>query len=263
MAEAPLRIECYDISNLQGEHPVGSMTVMVDGELAPRLYRSFRVRTTSGPDDYAALREVLTRRFARAQAGEEDWEAPDLLLIDGGKGQLGAALAALADLGVPHGAGEMEAASGWLGRRAAIGGGAALAAEDPPGRYGLPEIPEKPEETKAGTEGEPLVDRVFLPGVKDPVRLRPNTAELFLLARLRDEAHRFAITQHRKLRRKATLRSTLLDVPGVGEKRAKALLRHFGSVREIAAATQEDLAQAPGMSKSVARSLWEHFHSAE
>jgi excinuclease ABC subunit C len=107
------------------------------------------------------------------------------------------------------------------------------------------------------------VDRVFVPGVKDPVRLRSNTAELYLLARLRDEAHRFAITHHRKLRRKTALRTTLLDIPGVGEKRAKALLRHFGSVRAIGQARLEELHEAPGLSKTAARAVFDHFHPDE
>ena len=113
-----------------------------------------------------------------------------------------------------------------------------------------------------GADNEPkdVVDRVFLPGVKDPIRLRPNTAELFLLARLRDEAHRFAITYHRKLRRASTLRSGLQDIPGVGAKRAKTLLKHFGSVRAVGQADTDSLAAAPGMSKKVARAIRAHFH---
>ncbi|MDY0001414.1 MAG: excinuclease ABC subunit UvrC [Polyangia bacterium] len=272
LGKIPRRIECFDISNLQGEHQVSSMTVMLDGELTPRLYRSFLVKGASGQDDYAALREVLTRRFARAQEGEEDWDAPDLLLIDGGKGQLGAALAALADLGVPHGSGEMEVAalakarSGWPSREdllARVSAGRISGPNAPGSRAAeVADIYQGADSPVAEEDHElqPVVDRVFLPGIKDPIRLRPNTAELFLLARLRDEAHRFAITHHRKLRSKAALRSDLLDVPGVGAKRAKELLRHFGSVRAISEATQDELVAAPGISRNVARALWEHFH---
>jgi excinuclease ABC subunit C len=254
LGRMPHRIEAYDISNLQGDQTVGSLVVMEDGEPVSKHYRHFRVRQAGRGDDYASLREVLGRRFARAQAGDEGWDSPDLLVIDGGKGQLNTALTVLADLGVPHGGGEMDVV--------------ALAKE----RAGWPRAVDAPGETAPGdptasraAEGPKpdVVDRVFLPGVKDPIRLRPNTAELFLLARLRDEAHRFAITYHRKLRRAATLRTALLDIPGVGPNRAKTLLRHFGSVRAVGQADEDSLAAAPGMSRKVARAVWAHFHPDE
>ncbi len=259
LGRAPQRIECYDISTLQGAHPVGSMAVMIDGELSPKLYRHFNVRTVvDRPDDYAALREVLGRRFTRAHAGDEGWEPPDLLLIDGGKGQLNIALTVLADLGIEHGGGEMAVAS--LAKERASFPGA-------PGGVGPPRLSgaeASPGATRAAEgNAEPIVDRVFLPGIKDPIRLRPNTAELFLLARLRDEAHRFAITHHRARRRKSALRTSLLDIPGVGEKRAKALLRHFGSVRAIQQASLEELREAPQMSLAAARAVHTHFHDVD
>lgn len=311
LSRIPRRIECFDISSLQGDQAVGSMAVMVDGELAPKLYRLFQIRSTKIPDDYASMREVLSRRFARAQAEEEGWEPPDLLLIDGGKGQLGAALAALSDLGVPHGAPDMDVAAlakerpGWKGRGAASvsrtpASGSEASPEEalgpspegvpelplggapdapPEGAFGPPLVgapevspeegfgsvsgapPKTPAKAKGGDLKEPVVDRVFLPGVKDPIRLRQNTAELFLLARLRDEAHRFAITHHRKKLRRSLVSTSLLEIPGVGEKRAKALLRSLGSVRAIAKASPEELAGTPGISGDLARSLWEHFHT--
>ncbi len=256
LGRTPHRIEAYDISHLQGDHTVGSLVVMEDGEITPKQYRHFRVKKAQGPDDYASLREVLGRRFARALTGEEGWDPPDLLVIDGGKGQLNTCLTVLADLGVPHGGGEMDVVS--------------LAKE----RSQWPPLPQQSRgdpTTSRAADGHDkdrdneknVVDRVFLPGVKDPIRLRPNTAELFLLARLRDEAHRFAITYHRKLRRASTLRSTLLDITGVGPKRAKTLLKHFGSVRAVGQADLESLATAPGMSKKVARAVWAQFHPNE
>ncbi len=245
LGRMPHRMEAYDISNLQGEHTVGSLVVMEDGEIAPKQYRHFRVRDARGPDDYASLREVLGRRFARAQSGDEGWDPPDLLVIDGGKGQLNTCLTVLADLGVPHGGGEMDVV--------------ALAKE----RSQWPRAGDATTSKAAEGSEKDVVDRVFLPGVKDPIRLRPNTAELFLLARLRDEAHRFAITYHRKLRKAETLRSTLQDIPGVGPKRAKGLLKFFGSVRAVGQATEERLASAPGMSKKMAKIIRAHLHPDE
>jgi excinuclease ABC subunit C len=255
LGRIPHRIEGYDISTLQGEQTVGSLVVMEDAEPTPKQYRHFRVRKTRGVDDYASLREVLGRRFARALAGDEGWDPPDLLVIDGGKGQLNTVLTVLADLGVPHGGGEMDVValakerSQWQ-RTAAD-----------PARLPPTQAPTDPTTSRAAeADDRAVVDRVFLPGVKDPIRLRPNTAELYLLARLRDEAHRFAITYHRKLRRSSTLRTALLDIEGVGPKRAKSLLKHFGSVRAVGQADEVTLATAPGMSKKVARAVWAHFH---
>ena len=252
LGRMPHRIEAYDISNLQGEQTVGSLVVMEDGEIAPKHYRHFRLRKVKGPDDYASLKEVLGRRFARAQAGDEGWDPPDLIVIDGGKGQLNSCLTVLADLGVPHGAGEMDVV--------------ALAKERSQWPRPLADKPAPTDATTSRAAESPdtadrsVVDRVFLPGVKDPIRLRPNTAELFLLARLRDEAHRFAITYHRKLRRASTLRSSLQDIPGVGAKRAKTLLKHFGSLRAVGQADEKTLASAPGMSKKVAAAIHHHLH---
>ncbi len=219
----PRRIECFDIAHLQGAATVASMVVFRDGEPESASYRRFRIKTVTN-DDFASMYEVLSRRFRRARDGVPGWEAPDLLIVDGGKGQLGTALAALSDLGI-----EISADKGFD----VIG----LAKE------------------RDDASGEEQPDRVFLRGVKDPIKLRPNSTELFLLARMRDEAHRFANTYHRQLRSKRTLRSSLEDVPGVGDKRKKLLLRHLGSLKKIKEATVDELAAVPGMSRKAAEAV--------
>jgi excinuclease ABC subunit C len=225
----PRRIECFDIAHIQGAATVASMVTFVDAEPARGLYRKFRVKSVSN-DDFAAMYEVLTRRFRRAAppGSVDPWAAPDLLVIDGGKGQLGTAVAALGDLGIE------------LGR------------EDGMDVIGLAKEREDASSTK-----QP--DRVFLRHIKDPVQLRPNTTELFLLARIRDEAHRFANTFHRQARRRATLRSALDDIPGIGAKRRRELLRHFGSLRAIREADVDQLAQVTGMSRRAAEAVRRFF----
>ncbi|HUQ05824.1 MAG TPA: excinuclease ABC subunit UvrC [Kofleriaceae bacterium] len=226
----PQRIECFDIAHVQGTDTVASMVTFVDGAPARSLYRTFKIRTSTN-DDFASMYEVLSRRFKRslkpragsARDGDDAWAAPDLLVVDGGKGQLGMAVTALKDLGIEL---EREDAMDVI----SLAKERELAAGDAP-------------------------DRVYLRNVKEPVALRANTAELFLLARLRDEAHRFANTFHRERRSKATLRSALDDVPGIGATRRRALLKHFGSVSAIAGASVEDIAKAPGMNKKVAAQL--------
>ncbi len=221
----PQRIECFDIAHVQGTDTVASMVTFVDGTPARSLYRTFKIKTSTN-DDFASMYEVLSRRFKRAvnpRSDDSAWAAPDLLVIDGGKGQLGMAIAALTDLGI------------------------VLDREDSIDVIALA----KERELAAGD----APDRVYLRGVKEPVALRANTAELFLLARLRDEAHRFANTFHRDRRSKSTLRSALDDIPGIGATRRRALLRHFGSIAAIAAATIDDLARAPGMTKKVAEAV--------
>ena len=225
----PRRIECFDIAHVQGTETVASMVTFVDGVAAKQYYRTFKIKT-SGNDDFASMYEVLSRRFKRARDADGDagWAAPDLLVIDGGKGQLAMAVAALGDLGIPL-----------------DGDGAALDV------IALA----KERELAAGD----MPDRVFVRGVKDPLILRANTAELFLLARLRDEAHRFANTFHRERRGKAALRSSLDDIAGIGKSRRQALLRHFGTVAAVAAASVDDLARAPGMNKKAAAAVAAHF----
>ena len=224
----PRRIECFDIAHIQGSSTVASMVVFVDGVAQNCLYRKFKVKTVAN-NDFAAMYEVLTRRFKRALKKDDPaWSVPDLLVVDGGKGQLEQALAALSDLGI------------------------AITASKGFDVIGLA----KERETKSGTS-QP--DRVFLRKVKDPIRLRPNTTELFLLARIRDEAHRFANTFHRQTRRRRTLRSKLDDIPGIGAKRRKQLLRHFGSVQAIERASADELAAVDSMNRRAADAVVAFF----
>jgi excinuclease ABC subunit C len=220
----PVRIECFDISTTQGRHTVGSMVVFQDAQPKRAHYRKFSVRRASGQDDYAALAEVITRRFARmgVPATAEGWDesftaVPNLVVVDGGKGQLSAALEAMRALGLP--------------RVAVI----ALAKRE---------------------------EEVFVPGVSRAVRLERTSAGLQLLQRLRDEAHRFAVGYHRQ-RRGAAARESLLDgLPGVGPARRRALLNHFGSVERILEATEEELEGVPGMPPKTARSVYAQLHKA-
>jgi excinuclease ABC subunit C len=178
--------------------------------------------------------EVLSRRFRRALGAQDGdgkdttWVEPDLLVVDGGKGQLNQALAALGDLGI------------------------AISAEKGFDVIGLAK-------ERDDTAGNVQPDRVFLRNRKDPIKLRPNTAELYLLSRIRDEAHRFANTFHQQQRKRSTLRSSLDDIPGIGAKRRRELLRHFGSLRAIRQASAEDLAAVSGMSRKAADAVRRFF----
>jgi excinuclease ABC subunit C len=226
----PRRIECYDIAHIQGTDTVASMVTFVDGVASRALYRKFKIRSAEN-NDFASMYEVLSRRFKRADKGDPAWARPDLVVIDGGKGQLASAVAALEDLKVP------------------------LLGDDGLDVVGLA----KERDLTGGT----APDRVYLRNVKDPVQLRPNSTELFVLARIRDEAHRFANTFHQDRRGKSSLRSQLDDVPGIGETRRKALLRHFGSVKAVREATVEQLAAAPGMTKKAAAAVARHLAAPE
>ena len=228
LSRTPRRMECYDISHLQQRSVVASMVVLLDGEPAPAEYRKFKINAPE-KDDFAAMYEVLSRRLRRAREGDPGWELPDLLLVDGGKAQLSMAAAALHDIGLPPGA-------------------------QPPDLVALAKERPGPD-----AQGEERPDRVFRPGVKDPVKLRPNTAELFLLAKARDEAHRFAVTYHKALRRRRTLRSGLEDIPGIGPKRRRTLLKELGSLKRVQAATVEELAAVPGMTQKAAENVARYF----
>ncbi len=221
---APERIEVYDNSHIQGTDPYGAMIAAGPEGFIKNAYRKFRIKDAGPGDDYAMMREVLTRRFSRAlkedpERGGAQW--PDLILIDGGRGQLSCACEALADLGL----GDLSVA--------------AIA---------------KGPERNAGRE------RIYMAG-RDPLLLEPRDPVLYFLQRLRDEAHRFAIGSHRAGRGKARLRSVLDDVPGVGAKRKKALLHHFGSAQAVARAGLADLVAVEGISKVVARRIYDHFHA--
>jgi excinuclease ABC subunit C len=212
----PLRIECYDISNFQGAQSVGSMVVFEEGRPRTGEYRRFRIKTVTGANDYASHQEVLRRRFKRAKSGEEGseeelrWLLPDLVVIDGGKGQLSAAKEVLDELG--------------YGDLAVVG----LAKER---------------------------EEIFLPGREEPVLLPTTSPALYLMQRLRDEAHRFAITYHRSLRAKAATHSAFDDLPGVGPKRRAALLRVFGSAKRVREAPPEQIAAVPGIGPALAAKI--------
>ncbi|MBN2646073.1 MAG: excinuclease ABC subunit UvrC [Desulfuromonadaceae bacterium] len=222
----PRRMECYDISNIQGRHSVGSMVVVTDGEPDKPAYRHYRIKTIDGADDFASLAEVLTRRLKR---GVDEDELPDMILIDGGKGQLGGVEAVIAQLGLKERLDLVSIAKSRVKRNV------------------------------RGKAVERSEERFFRPGRKNPVILRQGSPALFMLERLRDEAHRFAITHHRKLRHKAALESELEQIPGVGPERRRTLLGHCGSVARIKQATLEELEQVPGLPQAVARAVYDHF----
>jgi excinuclease ABC subunit C len=270
LAQPPRWMECYDISTFQGALAVGSGVSMRDGEPDKGGYRRYKVKGVAGQDDFAMLHEVISRRLRRAIA---EGHFPDLLVIDGGKGQLAAALAAARDLGVPvrpvpgnPGAPFVELVGLAKSR---------LVAEDlgisrvvgRRGRGGAPAARTLADAAEVAERGfvasaERTPERVFLPARKDPIVLRQNSAELFLLTRLRDEAHRFAITFHRKLRRERNFQSVLDSIAGIGEGRKKALLRHFGALKRVREATLEELAAVDGFGPRQAQAVFEFFRPA-
>lgn len=223
LASPPNRIECYDISNTQGTAAVGSMVVFEKGVPKKGLYRQFKIRSVSGPDDFASMEEVLTRRFNRWLAAQQSAETPgkkpdpafallpDLLLVDGGKGQLGRAVAVLERFGLS-------------------------------GRFPVAGLAKQHEE-------------LFLPGRSAPLLLPRHSQALYLIQRVRDEAHRFAITSHRNLRTKRGLASRLENVPGIGPTRRKQLLDRFGSIEAIQQASIEELTAIPGITLKLAEAL--------
>lgn len=215
LPRTPLRIECYDISNIRGALAVGSMVVFDKGLPRPRHYRRFRIKTVAGANDYAMIQEVLRRRFQRHAMAKDDWAAtPDLILIDGGKGQLNAALEAMREQGVDF----IPVAS--------------LAKEQ--------------EET-------------FVPDVSEPLPIPANSPALYLLQRIRDEAHRFALSYHQRLRHKEGMTSVLNSIPGIGAKRKKMLLKRFGSVQAIKDASIEELTSVKGMTSKLAAKVKEYL----
>jgi excinuclease ABC subunit C len=214
----PRRIECYDVSNIQGTLAVGSMVVLEKGWPKPAHYRRFRIKTVAGADDCAMIQETLRRRFRRGLTGEGAWGIiPDLVLIDGGRGQLNAALEVRQELKldpVPM---------------------ASLAKEN---------------------------EEVFIPGDPQPVRIAKDSPALHILQRARDEAHRFAIGYHRKLRRKEVIVSALDEIPGIGPERKKALLKKFGSVQAIKKASFEELSQTEGITSALAKKVKEFLRDS-
>jgi excinuclease ABC subunit C len=228
LPEAPLRIECYDMAHLQGTDYVGSMVVLEDGLPNKREYRRFKVKDVPGNDDYAAMREVLTRRLSAyieerdqpiAERGEKPGRfayPPQLLLVDGGKGQLGVAVAVVAELGLTD---EIPVAS--LAKR---------------------------------------FEEVFIPGQAEPIHIPRGSEGLFMLQRIRDEAHRFANTFHRELRGKRMVSSSLDGIQGLGEARAKRLIKELGGVNAVKAASLEDLKLLSWLPETVAIAIHQKFH---
>jgi excinuclease ABC subunit C len=225
LANAPKRIECLDIATFQGSETVGAIVAFDEGEPDKDGYRHYRIRSVEGTDDFAAVAEVLRRRF---RDGGTKSGLPDLLVIDGGLGQLGAARAVLDELGI----GGLEVV--------------ALAKE-------------RVERDATATDIRRRPERVFLPGRKNPVVLKPNSTALFLLQRVRDEAHRFVNLYHRKLRTRARFASKLDAVPGVGPRRRRALLRRFGSLRRVGEASADEIATVPGITLTLAAQIKEQL----
>jgi excinuclease ABC subunit C len=218
--KTPERIECYDISTIQGSNSVGSMVVFINGKPAKADYRKFKVHYDVGINDFAMMHEVIMRRFGRLndKIDRSFADEPDLVIVDGGKGQLSTALEAMKELGVA----------------------------------GIPIIGLAKRE-----------EEIFVPGESDPIMLDRGSDALKLVQRIRDEAHRFAITYHRSLRSKAMVESTLDKVPGVGDNRKKLLLRHFGSPAAIAAASLEELKTVPGLPSNIAERVYRHFNQTD
>ncbi len=217
----PNRIECYDISNTQGTAAVGSMVVFGQGVPKKNLYRRFNIRSVTGPDDFASMEEVLTRRFNRWKAAQELAEAPgekpdpafailpDLLIVDGGKGQLSRAVKV-------------------------------LEAFELTGKFFVTGLAKQNEE-------------LFVPEKSEPIILPRHSQALYLIQRVRDEAHRFAITAHRSRRDKAGVVSILDSIPGIGPTRRKALLAHFGGIDAIREASVEEIKAVKGMNEKLAQ----------
>ncbi len=218
---APRRIECVDISTFQGGETVGSVVAFDEGRPDTQRYRRYRVRSVVGTDDFASMREVLHRRLA---AGKKAGDLPDLLVIDGGRGQLGVAVAVCAELEIR----EVDLV--------------ALAKS-------------RTDRDARSADVSRVEERVFLPGRANPLVLPRNSNALFLLQRIRDEAHRFAIGYHKKLRARAQMASPLDGIRGVGPARRRALLAHFGSLTRVRAAGIEDLCRVAGVSRAIAEAI--------
>jgi excinuclease ABC subunit C len=217
LPKLPKRIECYDISNIMGTEAVGSLVVFENGRPKKSDYRRFKIKyTPERPDDYAMMREVLTRRLSgNLRQSEKFAELPDLLMVDGGRGQLNVAIGVSSELGE--------------------------------------EVP------LIGLAKE--FEEIYKPDERRPRMLLRGSKALFVLQRIRDEAHRFAVEYHRKLRSKKMTKSVLLEVPGVGKARRTALLKHFGSLKRIREASFEEIQQAPSMTKSTAEAVYIYLHA--
>ncbi|MBX5480970.1 MAG: excinuclease ABC subunit UvrC [Myxococcaceae bacterium] len=236
LTRLPRRMECFDISHFQGASIVASQVAVTDGETDKARYRRFKIKSVQAQDDFASMYEVISRRLRR---GIAEGDLPDLLVIDGGKGQLGSAHAALKDAGLDR---QIDVVG--LAKSRDLLARTAGGRKNPLG--------------PADDEKNRSFERVFVLGQKDPIVLPPNSSELFLLTRIRDEAHRFAITFQQNLMRRRNLRSALEDIPGVGEGRKKALLRTFGSLKRIREASIEALSEVVGPAVAERVHAWLH-----
>jgi excinuclease ABC subunit C len=234
----PRRIEVYDNSHISGTNAVGAMIVSGPDGFEKKHYRKYNIKSTdlTPGDDYAMMREVLTRRFARMLKDDDAETRPDLIIIDGGKGQLSAVLEVMSELGLDPQAEGIAIVGVAKGRRET-------------------ETGDKRVDRTMGATGEQIV----APG-RDPFLLPPRDPALFLIQRLRDEAHRFAIGAHRAKRKKALGANPIDEIPGVGAARKRALLNHFGSAKEIARAKPEDLTAVEGVSAAMAQRIYDFFH---
>lgn len=251
LGQVPDRIEGFDVSNFQGKDTTASLVVFQGCLPAGKLYRRFKMDKMGGPDDYLALKEAVKRRLKAALREGEELDRhslelkeakflplPDLVLIDGGKGQLGAALEALEEVKTLI---KLPGEDREQGR---------------PLREGIAEGIEKISLVSLA-KGE---EKVFLPGKKEPLRLPPDSATLHLLQQVRDEAHRFALAYHRNLRDRGSVDSLLKRIPGLGEKRQKSLLVHLGSLEKIKKATREELREVPGIDGKMAETIYRYFN---
>ncbi len=289
----PKTIECLDISNIMGVLAVGSIVRFENGEPDKSGYRLYRIRTVEGSNDFAMIREVMLRRF-RPDA-ERAREFPDLFIVDGGKGQLGMAEEVFRELNINN-----VALAGMAKSRLKVRAPRRFPPPEPPpaaveriststnegpvndyfpdapGYVGGEPVSEEPVNIKARERFRPLTvqgygkeekirfrteERIFLPGRKNPVTFATNSPALFLLERIRNETHRTAINYHRKLRQKTNRRSMLDEVPGVGPKRKKLLLRHFGSLSALKAATPDEIAAVGGVSRDAAENVYKFLHT--
>ena len=221
----PHRMECFDNSNLQGAQPVAAMSVFLDGRPARAEYRRYRIKTVVGADDYASMREILVRRLRR---GVKEGNLPDLLVVDGGRGQLNVAVAVLAEEGLD-----------------------------------VPVIGIVKPRTEHAKGELDATDRLVLPSTKDPIKLRSGHPALRVVQWLRDEVHKHAVGYHRIVRNRESLTSLLEAIPGVGPTRRKALLQHLGSVRAVAEADLDALASVPTIGPALAQGIWDALHPAD
>ncbi len=223
LKKLPLRIEAFDISNIQGEYPVASMVVFEEGKPLKSHYRHYRIQSVEGANDYAMIEEVLMRRYGPGE--DASLPMPDLIQIDGGKGQLNVLLHVAGEQGFTEGTDFMALA--------------------------------KPRDRDAGGNG---VDRIYLPGRKKPIVLDSADPVIHLIQRIRDESHRFAVTYYRKLHIRDTLTSRLKEIKGIGRKRTLSLLRNFGSLDRVRQASLEELVHAPSMNREAASRVFKILH---